>query len=94
MLAELQWRLLWGIKLTKSGIQHVERHLVGLLCSCDSNQTLIAVVLRLVDFDHATTKLPDLVDLRSALANDSTDHVVWNEDLLRKRLTWHSLDRV
>lgn len=67
---------------TKSRIQHVESHLVALLCAGDSNQSLIAVILRLVDLDDTSTELSDLVDLSSTLTNDGTNHVVWNEDLL------------
>jgi hypothetical protein len=39
------------------------------------------------------TELANLVDLRTALANDGIDHVVGNEDLLWKRLARHCTNR-
>lgn len=67
---------------TKSGIQHVKSHLVALLGTSDGHQTLVAVILRLVDLDHTATQVPDLVDLSTTLTDDSTDHVVRDVDLL------------
>lgn len=71
------------LKLTKSRIQHVQRHLVTLLGSRDRNQALIAAFLRLVDLDHATTQVPNLIDLRTALPDNSTNHIVGDVNLLR-----------
>lgn len=67
---------------TKSGVEHVESHLVALLGSSDGDQTLVAVILRFVDLDHTSTQVPDLVDLGTTLTNDGTDHVIGDVDLL------------
>jgi len=69
-------------ELTKSGVQHVQRHAIALLGARDGHEPLVAIVLRLVDLDHTAADLPDLVDLLAALADDGTDHVVRDEDLL------------
>lgn len=77
---------------TQSRIEHVQSHLIAFRRARYGHQSLIAVVLWLIDLDYAPTKLPDLVDLRTSLSNNGTDHIVWNEDLLRQRLTgYHSL---
>lgn len=68
--------------LTKTRIEHEERHLVALLCTSDGNKTLVAVVLRLINLDDTSTELAYLVDLCTALSDDSADHVVGDEDLL------------
>ena len=68
--------------LTESGIKHVERHLVTFLRARDGNQPLVAVVLWLIDLDYTAAKLAYLIDLGATLADDRTDHVVRNEDLL------------
>lgn len=77
-------------ELTKSRVEHVKCHSVTLLSACDRNQTFIAVVLRLVDLDNTTANLADLVDLLATLTNDSTDHIVGNEDLLSQWRTSHT----
>jgi len=73
----------------KSRVEHIECHLVALCRASDSDKSLVAVVLRFVDLDHTATKVSDLVDLGTTLANNGTDHVVGDEDLLCDRLTWH-----
>lgn len=62
-----------------------------LLSTGDRHETLVAVVLRFVDLNYATTHLTNLVDLLATFANDSTDHVVGNVDLLRCRTPGHAL---
>lgn len=79
---------LWQ-RLTEPRVEHVERHLIALRGSRDSDQSLIAIILRFIYLDHAATELPDLVDLCATFPNDSADHVVGNEDLLSQRLTWY-----
>lgn len=76
--------------LTESRVEHVQSHAVTLLRTGNRNQSLIAVILRLVNLDHTTTHLPDLVDLLTAFTDDSTDHVIGNVNLLRERTTGHS----
>lgn len=81
--------------ITQSRIEHVQRHLVALRCTSDSNKSLVAVILRLIDFDDTPTQLADLVDLRTSLADDCPDHVVGDVDLLRQWLAWdNSLHRL
>jgi len=75
------------VAFTKAGVQHVQGHLVAFLCSGDGHETLIAVLIGLIDLNDTATKLPDLIDLCTTLANDSSDHVVRNIDLLCKRLS-------
>ena len=78
--------------LTESRIEHVKRHLVAFRSSSDSHESLVAVVLRLVDLDHAAAELSYLIDLGSTFPNDCSNHIVRNEDLLRQGLTrYHSL---
>jgi len=79
--------------LTKSRVQHVQRHLVAVLCTCNGNKTLIAVIGGLVDLDDTATKLANLIDLRTALSDDGTNHVVGDEDLLCQGLAGHSTNR-
>jgi hypothetical protein len=43
--------------------------------------------------ESKVTQLADLVDLRTALANDGTDHIVGNEYLSCKRLPRHRTNR-
>lgn len=73
----------------ESAIKHIQGHLVALCSTRDRNQSLVAVVLRLIDLDNTATELSDLVDLRATLSNDSTNHIIWNEDLLSQRLAWN-----
>jgi len=75
--------------LTESRVEHVECHLIALSRASDSDKSLVTVVLGLVDFDDAATEVSNLVDLGTALANNGTNHVVGDEDLLCDRLTWH-----
>jgi len=75
--------------LTKSRVEHIECHLVALSRASNSDKSLVTVVLGFIDLDHAATEMSDLVDLGTTLANDGTDHVIRNEDLLGDRLTWH-----
>jgi hypothetical protein len=75
--------------LTKPGVQHIQGHLIALSGPSNCNQSLVAVVLWFVYLDDTTAELPDLIDLRSALANDCTNHVIWNENLLGQRLARH-----
>lgn len=76
-------------RFSETRVQHVERHLVALLCSSDGDEALVVVVLRLVDLDDAARKLSNFVDLGTTLSNDGADHVVGNEDLLRNGLSWN-----
>ena len=63
--------------------------------SGDSHKSLVAVVLRLVDFDYAAAELSDLVDLGAAFTNDGANHVVRDENLLGQRLAGdHTLHRL
>ena len=92
-LASTVWRD--TTHLTKSRIEHVQSHLVTLLGSRDCNQTLVTVILRLIDFDNTSAQLPYLVDLRAPLANNSSNHIIRNENLLGERLSRdHTLDRL
>lgn len=68
--------------LTQSGVKHVECHLIALGSARNSHQSLVAVVLWLVDLDHTPTQLSDFVDLGSSFADDCPYHVVRDEDLL------------
>lgn len=79
--------------LTKSGIEHVERHPVAFLRACDGDEALVTIILRLVNLDHAATDLSDLVDLLTTLANDGTDHVVGDVNLLSQGGAWHPSSR-
>lgn len=78
-----------GRILTKSRVEHVERHLIALLGTGDRDQTLVAVLLGLVDLDDTATQVTDLVDLGSSLSNDSANHVVGDVDLLGQWLAGH-----
>ena len=84
-------------RLTQSGIKHVKRHLVSLLGAGDGDEALIVVVGRLVDLDDAATQLTDLINLLTTFADDSANHVVRNENLLRdglSRVTGTALHRL
>lgn len=70
-------------KLTESGVEHVESHLVAFLCSGDCDQPLVAVILRFVDLDDTSAQVSNFVDFCAALSNDRSNHIVRNEDLLR-----------
>lgn len=76
--------------LTKSRIQHVQCHSVALLGTRDCDQALIAVVLGFVDLNNTSADLSNLVDLLSTLANNGTDHVVGDVDLLGQWGTGHT----
>lgn len=76
-------------ELTEPRVEHVERHPVALLGARDCDEALIAVVLWLVNLDHATTDLADLIDLLPPLANDGPNHVIGNVDLLSERRSGH-----
>lgn len=69
-------------RLTKSGIEHIQCHLIALLCARDCNQALVAVVGGLIDLDNATAQLSDFIDLSTTFTNDSSDHIIRNVDLL------------
>lgn len=75
--------------LTKSRVEHIECHLIALGRASNSDKSLVTVVLRFVDLDDAATEMSDLIDFGTTLANNGTDHVVGDEDLLCDRLTWH-----
>ena len=60
--------------------------MIALCRPSDCHQSFVAVVLGLVDFNDTATELANLVDLGAAFANDGSDHVVGNENLLRQRL--------
>jgi hypothetical protein len=77
------------IRLTQSRIEHVQGHLVAFLRASNSDKALVVVILWLVDLNDATRELTDLVDLRSSFANDGTDHVIRDEDLLGDGLAWY-----
>jgi hypothetical protein len=74
-------------RLTQSGVQHVERHLVALLRAGDGDQTFVVVVLWLVDLDDAAAQLAYFINLGTTLADDGSHHVVRDEDLLGDGLT-------
>ena len=75
--------------LTESRVQHVQCHLIAFSSSSNRDQSLIAIVLRFVYLNYATTELSDLIDLCTTLANDCTNHIIWNKDLLRQWLARH-----
>lgn len=75
--------------LTKPRVEHVKRHPVALLGAGDRDETLIAIVLRLINLNHTVADLSDLIDLLTALADDGANHIVGNEDLLRQRCASH-----
>lgn len=77
------------VVLTESRVEHVQRHLVALLGTRNGHQTLVAAFLGLVYLNHTTTQVAYFIDLRTALANDGTDHIVRDENLLSQWLTWH-----
>ena len=80
---------------TESRIKHVEGHLVTLLGSGDCYEALVAVILWFVNLNNTSAELSNFVDLGSSLANDCSNHVIGNEDLLRQRLTrYHTLHRL
>jgi len=56
--------------------------LVTLLCACYRDQPLITIVLGLVDLDHTSAQLPNLIDLGASLADDGADHIIGDENLL------------
>lgn len=69
--------------------------MIALRSSRNRDQSLVAVILRLVDLDDTAAELSDLVDLRSTLSNDSSNHIIWNEYLLSQWLTRnHTLHRL
>lgn len=81
--------------ITQSRIQHVKGHLVAFLRPRDGHQTLIAVVLRLVDLDHTATEVSNLINLGATLTNDGAHHVIGDVDLLRDGLPRnHSRERL
>ena len=71
-------------------IKHIKRHLITLRRPRNRNKTLIAIILRFINLNHRSTQLTNLIDLGSALADDSTDHVVRDVDLLRQWLPWNN----
>ena len=77
------------LSLTESRIEHVKRHLVAFSCSCDRDQSFVAVVLRLVDFDDTATEMTNFIDFSTTLADDCSNHVVRDVDLLRNWLAGH-----
>lgn len=76
--------------LTKSGVKHVKCHSIALLSSSNGHEALIAVVLRLVNLNDTPAHLANLVDLLASLANNGTDHIVRNIDLLSHWLAGHA----
>jgi hypothetical protein len=83
------------VNLTKSGVEHVKSHPVALFCASDGNQSLIAIVLWLIDLDDTTTHLSDLINLLATLSNDSSDHVIRDIYLLGQGGTRHAaMDRL
>lgn len=77
------------MRLAEPRVKKVESHAVAFLGTCDGDEPLVGVVLGLVDLDHAATELANLVDLGTAFADDGTNHVVGDEDLLGHRTTRH-----
>lgn len=45
--------------------------------------------MRLINLDHTATEVSNLIDLRTALSDDGTNHVVGDVDLLSQWLTRH-----
>lgn len=76
---------------TESRVEHIQCHTIALLRTRYGDQSLVAVVLRLIDFDHTATDLSNFINLLATLANNSADHVIGNENLLRKRATGHAM---
>lgn len=72
----------WRSKLTKSRIEHVEGHSVAFLGASDSDKTLVAVILWLIDLNYGARNLTDLIDLLATFSDDSSNHVIRNVDLL------------
>lgn len=70
-------------KLTKSRVQHVKCHPITLFGSGNSHKSLVAVILRFVDFNDTTTDLSNFIDLLAALADNGANHIIRNENLLR-----------
>ena len=78
------------MKRTKPRVEHVQRHLVALLSSCDSDKSFVAVILRFIDLDYTAAQVSNLVDLCTSLADDSSNHVVGDEYLLCEGLPGQS----
>lgn len=78
-------------RLTQPRIKHIKRHLIALGRTRNRNQPLIIVVLGLIDLDDASRKLSYLVNLSATLADNGSDHVVRDEDLLCDGLIRHAL---
>jgi hypothetical protein len=74
---------------TKSGIEHIQSHLVALCGTSDSDQALVTTLLGLVDLDDTAAEVTYLVNFGSTLADDGANHVVGNVDLLGQWLTGH-----
>lgn len=70
------------LNLTKSRVEHIKSHAVAFFRSSDCHESLVAIVLRLVNLDHAVAHLPNLIDLLSTLANNGANHVIGDVDLL------------
>ncbi len=64
--------------------------MVAFLGAGDSHQTLVAVLLWLVDFNNTSTEVSDLIDLSTSLSDNSPDHIVRDVNLLSEWLARHS----
>jgi hypothetical protein len=82
----LRWSILRKGRRTESRIEHIQRHLVALLRSCNGYKSFVAVVLRLVDLDHTTAQMSDFIDLRTSFTNDGSYHIVRDKYLLSEWL--------
>ena len=60
--------------------------MIALLGTSNSNQALIAIILRLIDLDDTPRKLANLINLGTALADDCADHIIRDKDLLGEGL--------
>ena len=69
--------------LTKPRVEHVQRHLVTFRGSSNSHEPLVAIILRLVNLNHAAAELPDFIDLGSTFPDNRPHHVIRDEYLLR-----------
>jgi len=73
----------------KPRVQHVQRHLIAFLGSGDCDKTFVAVILGLIDLDNAAAQLTYFVNLGTSFADDRTNHIVGDINLLCQGLTRH-----
>ena len=74
---------------TKPGIQHIQCHGIALCSTCNRNETLVTVILWLIDLDDTTAQLSNFVDLSTSFTNDGANHIIRDIDVLGDGLTRH-----